>query len=181
MLQFTTQEFDTVMAEIKNREPIYTPEKNILSYKFSQIPQSLDRGTAGEHFLRNKMVKEYGIPAERLGGPGRPDIVFKTSDGTEVRAECKTSLLNATGKYKFLRINPENFDVLFFCYIHPEKFIIVQTIRKVDFLAWTEIGGCKGTPAKKNVDGEYTVTMTDDYKNDKGLDGIIWNEGGWTS
>ena len=181
MLEFTTQEFDEVMTLIGDREPIYTPEKNILSYKFSQIPQNLDRGTAGEHFLCKKLQSQYGLPAERIGGPGQPDIkITDPIDGVVTRLECKTSLLNVTGKYKFMRINPENFDVLCFCYIHPTKFIIVQTISKADFLAWTEIGGCKGKPAKKNSDGEYTISMTDGYKNDKGLDGIIWDEEGWT-
>ena len=169
------------MGQINNREPLYTPEKNLFSYTFSQIPQTHDRGTAGEHFCCRKLIAEYGIKATQVGGRGRPDIeITDPRDGVVIRAECKTSLLNVTGKYKFLRINPDNFDVLFFCYIHPEKFIIVQTIRKIDFLAWTEIGGCGGKPAKKNSDGEYTVYMTDDYKNDKGLDGLIWGKDGWT-
>tara|TARA_B100000085_G_scaffold206892_1_gene190642 strand:- start:497 stop:1042 length:546 start_codon:yes stop_codon:yes gene_type:complete len=180
MLQFSQNEFDTVMTEIDNRDAIYSPQKNIMSYTFSQISLSHDRGTAGEHFMCNKLRSQYGINAVQVGGKGNPDIEITHDDGTVSIAECKTSLLNVNGKYKFHDINPNNFDLLFFCYVHPTKFLICQTIRKVDFLAWTEIGGRGGKAAIPNADGEYKVYMTQDFKNDKGLDGIIWSERGFT-
>ena len=99
MLQFSQNEFDTVMTEIDNRDAIYSPQKNIMSYTFSQISQSHDRGTAGEHFMCNKLRSQYGINAVQVGGKGNPDIEITHDDGTVSIAECKTSLLNVSGKY----------------------------------------------------------------------------------
>lgn len=180
MLQFTESDYKKAASFLQVAEPTYTPQKNILSYSYSKISTTHDKGKVGEHLLCNKLRSEYGLDAVQVGGCGRPDIEIRLSNGSVKRAECKTSMLNSNGKYKFYKVNPNNFDMLFFCYVHPTKFMIVQTIKKADFLAWTEIGGRGGKPAKRNEYG-YNIEMSQDFTNDKGLDGNIWSEGGWTS
>jgi len=116
----------------------YTPQKNQLSFELFNYPQS---GVAVERMVCERM-QSAGIDASRVGDADSHDISLYVG-GRIVRAEVKSSVQSANGRYKFHGVKPEKFDILLFAFIHPTEGLVIRSCGSADVRNWIESSGAK--------------------------------------
>ena len=122
------------LAETVRAESRYSPLKNEMSYDLVQM-STTDRGTLIEMMIVDTMNRN-GIDAKWIGGKNSYDIQMFVN-GKIVRAEVKSSMQSPkTGTYLFQGIKPDEWDVLFLAFVHPEKGVVVKSVSKSDFNCW---------------------------------------------
>jgi len=131
---FTAQEYQTVIDRIEeNSKQIYSVQKNAYCYYLRQLSND-GRGEAVEELIANRL-KSYGLDARHLGGLSPHDIEIVTSKKI-VRVECKSAVLQPSGKYAFEGIKLNCFDILYVAFVHPVEGVIVKSISKHDLEMW---------------------------------------------
>lgn len=170
----------TDLAEIKteifgDRQELYSVEKNAVSFGLSLL-SNLDRGTACEKYLCRTM-NAHGIDATHMGGSGNSNDISLYVGGRIVRGESKSSLLGPqSGKYYFIGVKPELFDILFFCFVHPSRGVVVKTASAKSIRQWV----AEYNPTNKTKDGgpaSYDIYFRGDMTNTK-IPTIEWDPAG---
>lgn len=131
---FTDQEYQTVIDDIEtSSKQIYSVQKNAYSYYLRQLEND-KRGEAAEKLVANRL-RFHGLDAHHIGGKNPFDIEVRTSR-KNVRVECKSAVLQPSGKYVFEGIKLNCFDVLYVVFIHPVEGAVVKSISKHDLEMW---------------------------------------------
>lgn len=149
---FTTADILESLATVTQSrgEAVYTPQKNESSYMLS-LQTCPDRGGAIEDLIAKRLQK-VGVQTTHLGGSQNSFDLAIVVDGSPIRVECKSSLsAPSTGRYKFHRVKPELFDILFFAFVHPTRGVVVKTANVRDIKRW--IADCSPS---RGVDG-YSI------------------------
>ncbi len=158
---------ENTMSQGLSSSDLYAPEKSELSYKL-HCKSNLARGTSCELMIVDHMRK-FGIDCDHMGGSqNRHDITLYTG-GKVRRAEVKSSVMGPTnGKYYFVKIKPELFDILYLAFVTPENGVIVKTIAKSEFMAWIDLY----SPKQKETG--YDVYFRTDMTHAK-MQSVLWD------
>lgn len=166
------------LAEVKSEifesrgSGLYTPQKSELCFDLS-LMSSLDRGTACEKLIC-KIMNRHGIDATHTGGSGNRNDISLYVGGKIVRGEVKSSLLGPqSGKYYFVGVKPELFDVLFLTFVTPEG-IVVKTASAASIRRWVSEYNPKNKAKQSSDTPQYDIYFTGDMTNSK-IPTIEWN------
>ena len=171
---FTTDNILESLAAITQSrgEAVYTPQKNESSYILS-LQTCPDRGGAIEDLIAKRLQK-VGVQTTHLGGSHNSFDLAIVVNGSPIRAECKSSLANpSTGRYKFHRIKPGLFDILFFAFVHPTRGVVVKTASVKDIKKWIvdylPSGGIDGYNIGFGKSMEHKSIPTIEWDTDRGF------------
>lgn len=157
----------SAIARKRGDNQLYTPQKSELSFDLSQM-SPLDRGTSCELMIVDRMNR-FGIDATHEGGSNSSNDISIFVGGKIVRGEVKSSLLGPTsGKYYFQAVKPEEFDVIFFAFVHPTEGVVVKSAAKRDIARWVS----EYNPTRK-ANG-YDIYFREDMTNGK-IPTILWD------
>ena len=112
----------------------YSLQNNELSYELYTM-SSHDQGVACELMVIDHM-KKFGVDGEieHTGGHRSHDISLYVG-GCHKKAEVKSAVFGITNKQFYFRgIKKDRFDILFLCFIHPERGVIVKTVSHDDIM-----------------------------------------------
>ena len=171
---FTMFDLAEVKAEIfeGRGSDLYTPQKSELCFDLS-LMSPLDRGTACEKLIC-KIMNRHGIDATHMGGSGNRNDISLYVGGKIVRGEVKSSLLGPqSGKYYFVGVKPELFDVLFLTFVTPEG-IVVKTASSASVKRWVAEYNPKNKAKQSSDIPQYDIYFKGDMTNGK-IPTIEWD------
>ena len=158
-MQFSDAEILEAISTVtqKRGESVYTPQKNYQSYMLS-LQTCPARGESIEIIIA-KRLQMLGVQATHLGGSQNSIDLSVSVNGSPVRGECKSSLsAPGTGRYKFHRVKPELFDILFFAFVHPTRGVVVKTASVRDINRW--IADCSPSRGEDGYSIGFGKSMT---------------------
>ena len=105
----------------------YSPENNEVSYELYTL-NCHDQGVACELMVIDNM-ELHGVDVEHMGGSNNRHDISLYVAGQHKKAEVKSAVLGVkNNKFYFKGIKKDAFNILFLCFIHPEKGVIVKTV-----------------------------------------------------
>lgn len=144
------QEITPIISDVMSGE-IYTPNSHPVSYALTRL-ESNAQGTACERTLF-KLMQLHGIDCELRGGAGNDCDLLVNG----IESEVKSSRLGKnTELYTFSKIKPELFKILFFVFIHPDRGLVIKTVKKSDLML------CLASKKPRKDGRGYTLTVASD-------------------
>jgi hypothetical protein len=135
---FTLADLERVRAERKSKgileSVLFSVEKCPFAHSLS-LDHSTDRGSNAEWLMKNKLI-EYGFDVKYDADRADYDLLLNN----HIRAEVKLATIReikGLPRYRFQKIKPKCFDVLFFVFLGTHGSVVKWTTSEM-FTEWSK-------------------------------------------